>query len=79
MGHWNHRIVNRSNEYGPFFTIEEVYYDDDGSVRGHTENLCVGGESLEELKQTLEWMLKCLNDPIIEKQCPRGSGNNSDS
>ena len=67
FGHWNHRVVNRSTEDETWYTIEEVYYDDDDTIRGHTDGLRVGGESIEELRETLERMLRCLEQPIIKE------------
>ncbi len=41
MSHWNYRLcVEQVSSYVgpvPFYSIREVYYDDDGAVRGWTE------------------------------------------
>jgi len=49
-----------------WYGIHEVFYDEDGKVDGWTEDEEIMGESLEELKQTLEWMLVCLDKPVLD-------------
>jgi hypothetical protein len=46
--------------------IHEVYYDEDGNPNGYTERaLSPFGESLEELKNDLLYMLKAFEKPIL--------------
>jgi hypothetical protein len=67
---WNHRIVkfkSSSPDELDYFAICEVYYNTQGKPNAHTaEGVRVGGESIEELKLTLERMLACLELPIID-------------
>lgn len=66
MSHWNHRVMKRKLESGDFYGIHEVFYNEDGSIWSYTvDPIEVVGESIDELKQTLEWMLKCLDNPIL--------------
>lgn len=72
---WNHRVIRHRirksiidggvDEY--WFGIHEVYYDESGKPDMVTEEpIQVIGDNLEELKQTLKWMLKSLKAPILD-------------
>ena len=73
MSHWNHRVVRTTNaspidqiegEY--YFAIHEVYYNDAGEICGMTEDpIEPFGESLEDLKNSLERMMKACDRPIL--------------
>ena len=60
---WNHRVIklNISDDY---YLINEVFYNKDGSIFGYA-NTGVGGESIDDIRETLEWMLECLDKPIL--------------
>lgn len=68
---WNHRILQRIEGEGTayeetFFYVVEVYYNNkDGRIIGWTEKEDVYGESLDEVRQTLHWMLDALDKPIL--------------
>jgi hypothetical protein len=61
--HWNHRIVRTEDEY---LGICEVFYED-GKVLAHTDPLPITGEDIEELRETLQHMLDCLDKPILDE------------
>ena len=66
---WNHRVIKKGNEAYSWYAIHEVYYDRDSKdlVQGWTENpVPVIGDSLEDLRWTLERMLESLDKPIID-------------
>lgn len=72
MGHWNHRVMRHNagaeNEY---LAIHEVYYgideDDNKDKVGWTlDPISVSGETIDELRETLERMLRALDKPIME-------------
>lgn len=68
MGYWNHRVVKKYYPQDDYteFSVREVFYNDDGSINGYTENPArVSGESMESLRQYLEWCLKSLDQPIL--------------
>lgn len=49
------------------YSIHEVFYDDDGLPRLMTQDAVgVWGETMEDVQQTLEWMTKALEQPILE-------------
>ena len=67
---WNHRVMRHRDKSGldapDYLQIHEVYYKD-GKIWGWTEGAAnVGGDSIEEMKQTLQWMEKCLEHPILD-------------
>jgi|14BtaG_2_1085337.scaffolds.fasta_scaffold32907_2 hypothetical protein len=61
---WNHRVISREGQ--DELAIHEVYYDEDGEPNMVT-NDAVGiyGETVEELRETLERMLKSLEAPKL--------------
>jgi hypothetical protein len=71
MGHWNHRVVRRTIiEAGKpveWFGIHECFYGlPDESDPGWTdEPISVEGETVDELRETLERMLRALDKPVI--------------
>ena len=63
---WNYRVIkhlatdpeNTSDE--EYFGMYEVYYNEDGSIMGRTEDAIVIGDTFEELEEVLEMMKKDL-------------------
>jgi len=69
MSKWNHRVIAIREERQDFFMIHEVHYDDDGNICSWTENpVSVSGDSLDEMRTTLHYMLRCLSKPILIEQ-----------
>jgi hypothetical protein len=70
--HWNHRVVrhhtkNIMGDPDVGYAIHEVYYDDDGSIRGMTQDaVSPYGDTPEELKDDLERMLEAISKPILD-------------
>jgi hypothetical protein len=63
---WNHRVLAHEHKGEIYFDIHEVYYDDNGTPNGYTENpVSVGGESLKGIGWTLNRMKECLKKPIL--------------
>jgi len=73
---WNHRVVRKVHKWTGksgekyeevTYGIHEAFYDDNGKVFAITqEPVEVAGDDIDSLKQTLEWMEKCLEHPILE-------------
>lgn len=69
---WNHRICRHratsALEHEEALSIHEVYYPDPGSAPdGVTlDPVPVAGENIEELRNTLNRMLRCLEKPVLE-------------
>lgn len=67
MSTWNHRVMKRKDGDEDWFTIHEVYYKDNMDIEGYTkEAISVGGNSIEDLRWTLEQMIKSLDKPILD-------------
>jgi len=71
MSTWNHRVIKRTypretTEDEVLYGIYEVYYNEDGSIYGHTEDpVNVMEYSTDELLDTLERMMRCLGKPVL--------------
>jgi len=65
---WNYRIMKRKTAESEFeFGIYEVYYNEDGSVKGCSENsLTPVVDNPEGLKHEIEIMLKAFDHEILE-------------
>lgn len=71
--HWNHRIVDLSDETDEWFAICEVYYDHHDVPCCYTEGgVKVDGFNMDELRTTLERMKKALDLPILKKEDFKG-------
>jgi len=71
MGHWNHRVVKRIvKDFGEDVEqlgIHEAFYGLDGEgVAWTDEPVVVIGETVDDLRETLERMLRCLDMPVID-------------
>jgi hypothetical protein len=66
---WDYRVVRQTIEDGEeLLGIQEVYYDDEtGEPMAHTMDLEVVGDSITDLKETLQRMLRCLDKEIIDE------------
>lgn len=65
---WNNRILDRGEEYDdPYerFIIAEVYYDNDNSPLGYVENTFLVAESIEGLREEIEFLEKACEKPVI--------------
>jgi hypothetical protein len=66
MAHWNHRVVQRVDGDGVSFGIHEVHYNDYDAITGYTfDPVPVDCDTLEDLRDTLERMLRCLDKPVL--------------
>jgi hypothetical protein len=77
MSHWNHRVVKRtypapSNE--TLYQIHEAYYGLAGDKLPSitVEPAEVVGESIEELRDTLQRMLRALDNPVLDYETREG-------
>lgn len=65
---WNYRIMKRKTSESEFeFGIYEVYYYENGVVKGSTENsMTPTVDNPEGLKHDLELMLKAFDQEILD-------------
>ena len=59
---WNHRIILKDGWY----SIREVYYEDDTPTLVDEEPEGVLAESLEELKEVYEQMKEAFDAPVLK-------------
>jgi len=63
---WNYRVIRHKNDGDEWLAIHEVYYDDDGSSELTTQDPSdIVGETVESLRDTLEYMLESLDKSIL--------------
>jgi hypothetical protein len=71
-GGWNYRVVEKeyfvNNEISLDYTIHEVYYYPDGSIRGYSNNPItpLGADNPDELKFDLTHMLEAFDKPVLK-------------
>jgi hypothetical protein len=69
MSTWNHRVVRATNSFGDvWFAIHEAHYRSSDTVPDmvSSDPLPVVGETIDDLRWTLERMLAALDLPVIE-------------
>ena len=73
MPHWNHRIVRKTFPNGEVILgVVEAFYDESGLIWGFTsdfqEPMVVesDGETVDNLKKVIGWMLKACDQPILD-------------
>ena len=71
MTHWNYRVVHRLHKHPKgdehVYAIHEAYYNSAGLVEAVTQNpVEPWGETLEELKTSLQRMNEALAKPILD-------------
>ena len=73
MSHWNHRIVDLSQDGEPWFCVQEVFYNDDGSIAGFSD-ACLGDEYKDRIIENLERMINDLkrNPDIVSRGDAKG-------
>ena len=68
---WDYRVVRRELKDGSYsdewYSIQEVYYDDDGKPMAQTIDLEIEGDTITEIKTQLELMLKSLEEPVLNE------------
>jgi len=66
MGYWNHRAFRETASDGShLFSIRETYYNKDGTLSAYTEEPIIMAESVENLREYLNWMLASLDKEVI--------------
>lgn len=73
--HWNNRVVRHKDGS---LAIHEAHYSIPGATTGPcsitTEPVIVYGETIQDIKDTLERMLRCLEKPIIDFETQKEEG-----
>mgnify|MGYP000427418106 CR=1 FL=1 len=56
---WNNRIVKHKKDDAVWYSVHEVFYNDNGGIKFYTENpITIFGETVEEVKSQLEMIMK---------------------
>ena len=75
MDEWQYRVV-KSKE--GTFSIQEVYFDEDGKPYAHTIDLIVEGDTLGDLGPRLQDMMNSLKLPTVDEiEVPLEDGGNN--
>lgn len=66
MSHWNHRVIKETIHGEDVYSVREVFYNDDDSIMAYTlEPVDIVGESIDALREYLQWCLNCLDKPVL--------------
>lgn len=71
---WNHRVIERKIGEITELYVVEVYYqepDNDGeypTIIGWTQEETVYGEDIEQIRNTLNWMIEALEKPVLKEE-----------
>ena len=70
MNKWDYRVVRKESKDGSYewYSIQEIYFDDDGTPMAQTIDLQIEGDSISEMRKRLEGMIKCLEEPVLDEQ-----------
>ena len=65
---WNYRVVKRTYCCEEtWYQIHEAYYNSNGEITAITEKpVDPAGLTMDELKESLEWMQKALEKPVLD-------------
>ena len=67
--HWNHRILKTVVDGEVSYGIHEVFYDDDGSLMGCSEEpIGIVSETIEGCRRDLKLMETAFKKPVLEKK-----------
>ena len=66
---WDYRVVRRESENGSdeWYSVQEVYYDEDGTPMAQTLDLQVEQDTITGMRTQLENMLKALDNPVLDE------------
>lgn len=70
---WNYRIIKRKTKAfedipaEDYYSIEEVFYDEEGNPSMHTSDIGVGAPTLEELKELVGRLNTAIENDIVDE------------
>lgn len=67
MAHWNYRVIKRVENGETLFDLQEVHYDDEGTVYGYSDASVTSWDTLENLRGTLELMRQAFDQPVMDE------------
>ena len=67
MSTWNFRLIDLSDENGdPWLELIEVYHNDKGVPVGYSTP-CMGSDTVEGMRQVMDWHRLALGKPVMKK------------
>ena len=66
---WEYRVVRKEYdcESGDWYSVQEVYYDEDGTPMAQTLDLMVEQDTITGMRTQLELMLKAFKEPVLDE------------
>ena len=67
---WDYRVVRREledGETGDWYSVQEIYYDEDGTPMAQTMDLMVEQDTIAGMRTQLENMLKALDETVLDE------------
>ena len=66
---WDYRVIRKesADSSDEWYSIQEVYYDEDGTPMAQTLDLQVEQDTIAGMRTQLESMLKALDEPVLEE------------
>ena len=67
---WDYRVVRREledGEAGDWYSVQEIYYDEDGTPMAQTMDLMVEQDTITGMRNQLEKMINCLDQPVLDE------------
>ena len=70
---WDYRVVRSTEEEegNEWYSIQEVYYDDEGNPAAQSIDLQVEGDTITGMRTQLEEMLKALDGTVLDELHPQ--------
>ena len=67
---WEYRLVRKESIDGSdeWYSVQEVYFDDNGQPLAQTVDLQIEGDTISEIKKRLTGMINCLEEPVLDEQ-----------
>jgi hypothetical protein len=69
---WNYRVFKAEVSGETYYDIHEVYYTDGKICQWTDRAMAPVGESLADIQNDLEMMLKALDEPVLDANNPKG-------
>ena len=65
---WEYRVVRKKDKTeSDFFSIQEVYFDDDGNHLDQSNDIQVDGQTLTEMRKQLQRMSWALDKEVVDE------------
>ena len=66
---WDYRVVKKESKDGSneWYSIQEVYYDDDEKPTAQTTDLQVEGDNIADLRKQLQSMIWALEKDVVDE------------